>query len=124
VNPYKRSRWSSRNACIAEVPTCSSHDTSDQEAHYNGARFHNRAAEAFRKDDSNIDEESQSDELGAAPWQCVGGVIARAELVGSAGWTAGASAGPSCPILKSRLHERDSDEGNSRTCDQRGELSK
>jgi hypothetical protein len=117
MDPDERSCRRSINSRSAEVATCSSNDTSNQQSHNHSTRLHDRRSISFSKNDGHENEEPKTDKLCRTPWKSVRSGVRRAKHIIASSWTRSASSGTTSPILETRLDQTDSDQGDSWTCD-------
>lgn len=96
-------------------------DTASQQSEDDSAGFHDRRAKTFANDDGNKDRKAETYILSAAPGKGMRVGVTWAELVRATAWTCKACAATSSPALEPGLDERNTDESDSGTGDERWE---
>lgn len=108
MDPDKGGGWSLVDTGSVEVAACSSNDTADQQADNDGTGLHDWRPPLFTDNDGEVDEETETDELGGPP---------------SVTFSAGGAdtAGTTDKVLETRLDQGDSDQEDDGAGDDRRE---
>lgn len=93
LNPNKTRRGRRIDPGRGKISRSGSDDAANEQAHDDGAGFHDRGAEALAEDDGDEDAEAEADVLGRAPGEGVRGADLGADAVGAAGWAVDAAGG-------------------------------
>ena len=117
MDPDERDSWSRVDAGAREVAACTCNNAAHEKTNDDGARFHDRAAKAFAEDDRCENQETETDELGAAPRKWSGSVDVRAEREKASLWASSTATGATSPVAEAGADQLNTDEHDSRASD-------
>lgn len=117
LDPDEGAHGGGGDARIIEVTACGGDDASRQQTDDDTGGLHDGRTKALAQEDSDKDEETQADELGAAPGKSVRRRVVGAELEEAFGGTTGAKTTATSPVHEAGLDQMHTDENDGGTGD-------
>lgn len=116
-NPDKGADGSRVDARVVKVATSCGNDAPSQQSKDHACRFHDWRTKALAEQDRHKHQESEPNVFGASPRKCVRSSFLWTNLERTAIWARSAETCTTSPILEARFDQRNTDEDDSRTCD-------